>query len=176
MKRLLLLFSILICTTSGCFWPFTSQKRVESVPAVSDGVSVEVLDAALLKKGGKLYFMPFSAGADAEAGDTLDRVALMMVKGVSDALSEGGSGFVLVDGQDAANADVVIRGHIEQFKLQGTFKKTVLIKVRGDVRAVRENENIIALVYAERQAEDPGAGADKVAYDFGYAIARRISE
>ncbi len=179
MNKLILSLILLVFAASGCFWPFRTQQRVPpSAPAISDGVSVEVLDPSPLRRGGKFYFMPFSAGDEAEAGAVVDRVALMMIKGASDALAEGG-GFVLVSGDDAVNADIVLSGHIEQLKSLGHFKKKLVMKARGDVRIQNPKGvqgAVVALVFSHSEARDRGKGMDQAAYNMGYAIAKKLME
>ncbi len=159
---------------SGCFWPFSGGKS-HVIPALAgSGISVEVLDTAPLTAGARVSFMPFSAGADAEAGEALDHVSLMILKGFSDGLSQEGR-FTLVSGNDAAGADIVVRGHIEEFKTLGHFSKTTLITVRGDAR-VSKNENVTAVIYARQKVAAVAGKVDQAAYDIGSAIAQKLSE
>ena len=134
MNKLLACALILLFAAQGCFWPFTGGKSLASPSVVDDATSVEVLGAAPFQGVKKVYFEPFAAGTDVPAGDAFDHLALMMVKGFLDG-SAGRGRFILVSGDDAGTADLVIKGHIEGFKRRGYFTKTVLMKVRGDIRS-----------------------------------------
>ncbi len=174
MKKTWILPAVLSLSLSGCFWPFSGGKsHVGQAPAGS-GISVEVLDPSALSGGGRVSFMPFSAGADAEAGGTLDHLSLIMLKGFSDGLSQG-SRFVLVSGNDASGADIVIRGHIEELRTQGHLKKMASITVRGDAR-LSKNESVAAVIYARQKVPAVAGKMDQAAYDIGSAIAEKLSE
>ncbi len=138
-----------------------------------DGISVEILDPVTISKVKKIYFEPLGPGPDAEAGDLLDHLALMIVKGFSDA-STGGR-FVLVSGDDSSGADAVIKGHVEEFKVRGHLKKMATIKVRADLRLVSDDE-VVALMYAEREFKIKGKNSSEVAYNIGHAMAQKLSE
>lgn len=167
---------LLICSfvLSGCFWPFAARKGQTELVRAGDGISVEVLDPALLSDGGRICFMLFSAGADAAAGEALDHVSLMMLKGFSDGLSPGGR-FTLVSCNDANAADIVIRGHIDEFRTRGYFNKTVFITARGDAR-LSKNENIVAVIFARQKVAAVVAKVDQAVYGMGSSIARQLSE
>ena len=174
MPRITVLLLILVLTVPGCFWPFSGGSRPVAPAASDEGVSVEVLAGPSFDEVRKIYFEPFSAGPEAEAGEGLDRLALMMVKGFSDETGAGGR-FVLVAGDEASTADAVIRGRIETFNARGHLRKKVLMKVRGDLRSAPDNE-VLALLYAQREFRDTREGPGLAAYDIGRIIARELSE
>jgi hypothetical protein len=175
MNKLLLCLVVLVFSASGCFWPFSSGKPSVVRASVDTGVSVEMLNVSALQKVKKIYFEPLSAGAQAEASDALDRLALMIIKGFSDASDARGGRFVLVSGDDVSSADVVIKGHIEELKVRGQFKKMALMKIRADVRSVSENE-VLALIYAQREVKSKGKNVDQAAYSIGFSIAEKLLE
>ena len=164
---------VLMLTVCGCFWPFSSGHRRLVSTVVDDGVSLEVLNAGLLQKAKKIYFEPLSAGADAEAGEALDRLALMVIKGFSDDLA--GGRLVLVSGDDAASADIVIKGHIDEFKVQGHLSKVVSMKIHADVRSVPQDE-VLALFFAKREFKDKSGYVDQSAYNVGHVMAQKLLE
>jgi len=175
MKKISVVISLFVLLgLSGCLWPFSGGHKNPEAGVVPVSVSVEVLNPARLKTGGKLYFAPFSAGVDAPAGEAIDRMALMMVKGASDILATG-SRFVLVSGDDAASADIVVRGRIETFRPKGGFKRGVVMEVRGDVRGAH-GEEVLALIYDHRDAADALKSADQAAYAVGYAIGEKLQQ
>lgn len=159
---------------SGCIWPFSSLRpRSAMVGNVPEVVSLEVLDPVALKNAGKVYFMPLSAGQDAEAGDALDRVALMMVKGCSDAFDQSGQ-LKMLAGDEAGDADLVIKGRMETLKLVGGGR-LLAMKVRVDVRAA-STDQVLAVVYAQREAAGRQVNADQASYDIGYALGQKLTQ
>ena len=187
MKKIFILIPALVVVLSGCWWPWTgaratggaaaslgSARGTDGKVAVSDGVRVDVLDPVPLKAGGKVFFMPLSAGNDAEAGGQLDHFSLMMVKGFADALAEGG-GFVLVSGDDAPQADIVIKGHIEKLAFAGSFHRMASVTVRADVRFARSGE-VCALIDVGRKMDADKKSLDLAAYNMGFAIAKKMSQ
>jgi hypothetical protein len=173
MKRWLVL-AMITMTCAGCMWPFGGRRHALSSAGLNDGVSIEVLNAPVLHAVKKVYFMPLSAGADAEATQELDRLALVMVKGFAEAASRGAI-FELVSGDDAVHADILIKGHVEEYKVRGHFKKTVTLKVRADVRDAR-NDDVIALVYAQRVCPKKQRDLELAFYEMGYSLAGRLSQ
>jgi superfamily II helicase len=98
----------------------------------------------------------------------------MMGKGFSDGLA-GVQSYKLVSGDDAAQADLLIKGHIEQYKLVGHFSKKAMIKVRGDVRLASTGK-VVALIFVQRQVASRGQSVDKEFYDIGRVMAAKLSE
>jgi hypothetical protein len=174
MNRLLACAVIVLFAASGCFWPFSKGRQPVSPPAIDDGISVEILNVPSMQKVRKIYFEPLSAGSDAEAGDMLDRLALMIIRGFFDALGDG-SRFILVPADDAAKADVVIKGRFEEFKVRGHLKRKVSMKIRADVRSASDDE-VLALIYAQREFRDKKKNSDEAAYNMGYVVAQKLSE
>ncbi len=168
------IFLLLLPAISGCLWPFAVKNKNVTGPLSSGAVSVGVLNPDLLMKGGKIYFLPFSAGVDAQAGEALDRLSLMMVKGASDALEEGGR-FSLLPGDMAGNADITVKGRIETFGPKGGFRRGLFMAVRGEVRLVRTNETM-ALIYGQKDIVNVKNGADQAAYAIGFDIGKKLSQ
>lgn len=174
MKRPFLYIIVFTLFVSGCIWPFSGARKTVTPSVAGDIVSFEVIDADAVSKGGQLYMMPFEAGVDAVAGDVLDRFSLLMVKGLSDGLADGRK-FTVLSGDDASKADSVIKGHIEQFKVRGSFQKKATIKVRGDLR-MTSTDQVVALIYAQREVLVSGQNVDKEFYNIGVAMASKLSQ
>ena len=174
MNKLSAFLFVLLFTACGCLWPFSGGRHHAAPVAVDDGISVEVLGGLSFEKVRKIYFEPLSAGLDAEAGEALDRFALMMVKGFSEGAVRGGR-FTLVPGDGASTADAVIKGRIEAFKVRGHLKRTVLMRARADLRAVSDDE-VLALVYVQRAFRDAPKDSDQAAYNIGYTLAQELSQ
>ncbi len=156
---------------SGCVWPFSGGRVRPAPPA--EGVSVEFIGPdSSMQAGGKIYFMPLAAGADAEAGEALDRLALMIIKGFADALAGGGK-FVLTTDNDA---DMVVIGHIDEFRTRGRFKKTASLKVTAELHKVNAGAgtSVVARIHGRRQVPGVKKDIDRAAYDIGYGAGARL--
>jgi hypothetical protein len=173
----LLLSAVLLVWCSGCLWPFTSAKPV-SLTTTPTAIQVEVLRPDLLAKYGKLAFIPFAAGVDAEAGPQLDHLALVMVKGASDMLKDSSSSIQMIDQGDPDTADMVLDGHIEDFHASGGWttmgpgKKAGVLVIKAEVRDRRTNE-ILALISGRKEFRI-AKEAEALAYSIGSEIAGQL--
>lgn len=173
MKRWLISVLALVLMTAGCSWSLPFFHRFAKPPVLDDGISFQVLDPSAFRKVHKICFEEFSAGEDAQAGDALDRLALMIIKGFSDVLQERGH-LTLLPGDRAAEADAVVKGSIEGVKVRGWFfRKKIFIKLRADVRSMMRDE-VLALVYVSREFRKKGRNSDQAAYDIGHAMAEKF--
>ncbi|MBF0619958.1 MAG: hypothetical protein HQL19_07315 [Candidatus Omnitrophica bacterium] len=174
MKNLLILCVLCSLISTGCLW-FSGQRPSVAMPAAS----VEILRPDLLLKSQTFFFEPFSAGDKAEASLQLDRMALFMVKGVSDALLEGASPLRLVAAEKSAEADLVLRGHIEEFSVAGGWKKVFFQKeqavlvVRGELVS-RATGDVVAVIYGRKKWRTDGHDTDQTAYQAGQDIGRKL--
>lgn len=151
----------LSCLTAGCGWFSGKPKAAASlsieVPAplkfVRDG---KVVDAKPLKDGGKIVVISFKAGAGVEATDQLDQTALMLVKGIVDLLHKEGAPFEVLTGENAADADFIIKGHITKFKKPSFVNRWILlnrnigIEVEGRMLEARSNRTILVFAHGQR--------------------------
>ena len=163
---------------SGCLWPFRSTMPSASSNTPASSILVEVLRPDLLAKGRKLVFVPFTAGVNAEAGQRLDRLALMIVKGASDTFQGISSPIQMIDQGDPDAADMVLEGRIEDFQTSGGWKalgigrKDGVMVLKGEVRERLTNE-ILVLISGRREFRE-AKDADAVAYDVGHGIAEQL--
>jgi hypothetical protein len=170
----------ILLTCSGCLWPFGANKPVVSGSVPAPAISVEVLQPKILANGGKLVFIPFTAGADAEAGRPLDRLSLMIVKGASEALRGGSSLIQMIDQGDPNAADMVLDGHIEEFRsakggnLVGMGKRPGVVVIKAEVRA-RHTNAVLARISGRREFRD-NKQTEPLALDVGRQIAVRLIE
>jgi hypothetical protein len=175
MSKVFLAFLIFCMTVSGCFWSSSKPK-----PGVEHAktMSVEVLRSDILAKGGAVLVEPFKAGSDAEATPALDRFALLIVKGAADALDNEGGRLSYKASDGPGNADFVIEGHIDQFRIPGTmdkmmFKKDATVRIKGELKDIQSGE-IIALVYDQRKAINDPKGEEMAAYAIGVDMVREL--
>ncbi len=80
-----------------------------------------------MHKGGTLGLSAFKAGPGAEANDQLDKLSLMLIKGIRDVLTQRTTVWHIADaGQD--NVDFVLDGYIEELSQSGKFSRLILRK------------------------------------------------
>lgn len=173
---LCLLLFMVVLSSSGCLW--FGKKGPE--PA-NDGVSIQVIEDSLWTSGGALVMIPFTPGTDAEAGPKVDRIALSIVKGFSDAFSSNPdkqARFRLLTGEDVGRARYVIAGRIEEYdtgshwRSIGIGKKDISLKIKGELRD-RETGQVVALIFAYRSFRN-AQDTDAVAYTLGNALGQKV--
>lgn len=101
---------LLLCLTAGCVWVAPKDTAGMKTHPLPQGQ--KILNAERLQKGGRMVVVPFRAGVGVEATDELDKIALMIVKGVADLLKKEGAHFEVMTGENADQADFLIQGHI----------------------------------------------------------------
>jgi hypothetical protein len=176
--KYILISGAILLTSSGCLWPFGSNRSSVSGSVPAPAILVEILQPKILANGGKLVFIPFTAGADAEAGQQMDRLSLMIVKGASDAFQEGPSSIQVIDQGDPDAADMILEGHIEEFRSVRSRKPIGLGKIPGvvvikaEVRARHTNE-VLALISSRREFRD-NRKVESLALDVGRQIAEQL--
>ena len=111
-RLVILSFSLLIlcgCATGRVKHP--PKKKISQEP--ESEYSAKVLRPAFLKKeGATLIVVPFTAGTGVEADNDLDRLSLMIVKGIIDTLNKDGKHFKILAAEEADKADFIIQGHV----------------------------------------------------------------
>ena len=163
---------------AGCAWkryvPFMGPKPSAS----KEVVSIQVIREDLWRTGGPIAILPFVPGDRVEAGRAFDRAALMIIKGASDTFASGGSHFLTVTDNSAASAMFVMEGGIDRFEATrkwwkcGLGKKKIVIRIKAQVYERRTGE-VVALVFVYKTARGARI-TDKITYDLGCAIARKM--
>ena len=107
----LLIFPFFVC---GCiFFPHKKPSPLQEVKESGSDFSAKVTRGWLLKKEGmSLMIVPFTAGVGVVADKDLDRLSLMIVKGIMDTLQKQNTPFKILPASQAQDADFVVRGHI----------------------------------------------------------------
>ncbi|MCA9407640.1 MAG: hypothetical protein KC733_03035 [Candidatus Omnitrophica bacterium] len=167
---------VFICfLIQGCGW--FSRQSSPRIQNDIDKAQYRIVNEKRLRAGGKLLVVPFRAGADVEANEELDHIALMFVKGLSEVLMENESPFEIVMADQAAAADFIIVGHIIDIDHSSRFgkwvgkKEKVSLSVKGKLL---ERSTDKALFYFEDAREE-----DRVLVDhkqLGYIVGHRIGE
>ncbi len=123
MRNLLFLLAFAI-VCSGCFWQ--AQVKPQEKPF---NVVFNCADAGLLKAGGKIAFTPFKAGAQAAADDQLDRVSLIIIKGITDRLAQSKTSLAVVTPQE--EPDLVFGGYVDELAQNSRYQRLVLRRGKG---------------------------------------------
>ncbi len=169
---------ILLCL-SGC--NFFSKRSVQSrlvQPVLGQEVAMTVIREDLWSTGGKLVFIPFIPGSRAEAGQLVDRLSLMILKGAIEAFSDKSGVFQLMTEEDVNLAELILDGRIEEFSLAGKWsgvglgRKESTLTVKGEIRE-RRTGAVVAIIFASRSFKKL-KDSDQVAYALGRAIAEKV--
>ena len=113
------------------------HKKVHKSEVVEQKSSVtgSVLDSQLLVQGGNIALVPFKAGPNAEATDELDRLSLMIIKGIQDSLEHQKTSLHVVDAADG-QPKIALQGYIEEYSKTGNLSRMMM----------RPNKNSLSLV------------------------------
>ena len=156
-RLVVFIFSLLIlcgCATGGKKHP--SAKKISREP--KSEYSAKILRPAFLKKdGASLVVVPFTAGIGVEADSDLDRLSLMIVKRIIDALNKDGKHFKILPAEEADKADFIIQGHIthpenlERHRVWMFSAKEVSLSIEARM-AERKTGNLILIYSRELSA------------------------
>ncbi len=140
-----------------------------------------IANAELLTQGRNIAFMPFRAGVDAEATVLLDKIALRIVKGISDAFSNDRTGkhthFTILTVDDSKNADIHVKGYVTSMKQSSKFQKWFLLgekkvlSVSGKLTDVKTGETLVVFSDQEETTQN-----DEGYHELGYRIGGNIGQ
>jgi len=160
--------------------PKESQKQPEATAStfIDKG---SIINAQKLQQGRKIVIIPFTAGEGAESTDELDRVALMIIKGVSDAFNNDKTGkhthFTILTAENSKEADLRIKGHITEMGKPSKLKRLVLLSgkrklgIEGKITDIQTGETIVIFNdHAQSQTEDDDYK------QLGYNIGKNIGQ
>jgi len=121
-KSFLLIVLVLFC--SGCIHFFGKSKVTADVekPLVTSSKVFRLDD---LQKGGTFAIYPFSAGVGVVSDQDLERLALHIVKSLSEELTKANGALQVYSVEDRGSADLVLKGRITQ---RVDRNKVVLVK------------------------------------------------
>jgi len=77
----------------------------------------------ILRSGGRVVIVPFSAGPDVSASDELNQAALVMIRGMMDGFDARDGRFQVVDQRWEGRPDLLITGRVERFEIEGKWKR-----------------------------------------------------
>lgn len=172
-----ILLIVLITSFFGCF---SSTPKNEKPTNFTLGIPTgKIIDRATFAKGGSVAILPFKAGEQATANPQLDRIALMIAKGVIDYLNEQRTPYRVLTTQDQGNPDMIIDGYIQDFKRPGTISRWVFrdkgtrLSVSGQMTLAKTKERVMVFQTAKTMVDPKKDGLD-VAYQTGQDLGRFI--
>ncbi len=177
------IFFILVCLLTGCSWIHSKKKdisnRDESIwKEMGSAQFVEtgkIVNPQRIANGGNLLIIPFRAGPDVEANDNLDKITLMIIKGVSDIIEENDANLKVLVAQNAQDAEFIIDGHITHVDASTKMNKLILRKnnitlsVKGQM--VDRNTGELIAVFTDTLVSNKKEENHR---QLGYAIGRNI--
>lgn|SRR3989338_6819558 len=104
---------------------YGSWRKASDASRAQLGVSGKVIQPDRLQKGGYLWIVPFSAGIAVEASDEVDRLAMMIIRGLTETFEQYQSNFKIIFNEDNQRGDFILEdissGWISRLKLRGGF-------------------------------------------------------
>ena len=177
---------VILLLYPGCAWFAPTQGSPGALDATQDrpgrvaGVQTgKILDDQLLRQGGKVLIVPFKAGVNVAADDELDKIALMMVKGIAEALMEKGATFEILGPDRAREADFIVSGYVTGVGQSSRFsrwmfeKPCVSLQVEGRIIQAASQKNV-AVFTDEERADSRKKDHKQLGYDIGKDIGRFI--
>lgn len=176
MLRVLKIFPIVILF--GC-----TSVQVKTAPVSQPQKLVEVntvIDKEALQKGGRLLIVPFKAGAGVAADEETNRISLMFVKGMSEAV-ESGFSFKLASSVTAQDFDFILKGYITEISqssgpkrwFSGSKRKS--LGIEGKI--VEYKTDHVVYHFSRRQVlEDKEKDLKSVAYDLGREVGQFVNQ
>lgn len=172
-------FSIfLIIFLSGCSWFKIKQTLPpESTQFVQTG---RVLEPTILKRGGRIAIVPFTAGEKVEAGALSDRVSLMIVKGIADVFQQRSNNlFEVVTSENVKDVDFIFEGHLTDLKKASRVNKLLLkgskIDLGLDGKIITRDDGITVAIFSDyRENTNKEIDHSQLGYIVGQDIARYI--
>jgi hypothetical protein len=182
------------CTTFKKLNPFSSkpslgtqisqeeleEKELDGVQLLASAASLKdarVVDLERLKQGGKVVVLPFKAGVGVEANKELDKIALMIIKGVSEILEREVGKITVVFDEEAEDADLIIKGHVTEKRLPGKLRKWVLLNknivLAVDGKMIDRNTGQTVLVFSDKHQINLKEGNF---LQLGYTIGQNIGQ
>lgn len=127
------------------------ESDQESFPVAAE-IYVEkgkIINAQRLRQGANVVVIPFKAGVNVAADDRLERVALMIVKGMADVF-DGGSEkrFQILTAEKVSDADLVVQGHVTNIQGPSKVRRWIMLKgfkvlrVEGEVVDKQTGETV----------------------------------
>ena len=160
-----------LCFPGCSYLCIKKPAEPQAIPFVRHG---KIIQKDRLAEGGRLLIVPFNAGEGAAASDELDRLSLLIVKGISSVLGDGQSSFFLVFAGEADTADRLIQGHVVRMGTEGGWifwKRKKFIGVEGQL-IDRTDHRVILEFSHYRETVQKDQPLDSLALLIGEVIGR----
>lgn len=181
------LFTYMICLScivvlSSCVFGGKKTKAPKTVvPVETEQASVTgtVLDAQVLAQGGTIALVPFKAGPGAEATDELDRISMMMIKGIRETMALKGEALKVVEPAEESPR-IAMQGYIEEYSKTGRLKRLMLrpnqssLRVTGEVWLISNGQRLLSFS-TDKRFYPKKEKVLNVAYALGREIGTYIS-
>lgn len=153
------------------------KKTIEQNAASMSG---SVVDEALLLEGGDLALVPFKAGSKAEANDELDRLSMMVLKGIKESLDENDQNISLhVVNETEAKPQIVLEGYFEEYSKTNRVSRMMMhpnkstLTLEGDLWLVSTGKRLLTFSIKKKFNPKKEKSMD-IAYAMGKEIGRFI--
>lgn len=156
-----------LCGLAGCAWfkgAGSAKTAQEQSAGMHRGISFirdgKVLDAQRVRAGGKLLIVPFTAGVGVEADVLLDKIALMIVKGMAEVLKDEASRFEVLVSENAQEADFVIRGHVTEMNKASRIRRwipgnrEISLGIEGQMTDAGNRETLLVFTHGIKARSD----------------------
>ena len=174
MKRIVCVLCVsFLFSLTGCSW--FKHKPVEQPRIVARVNSGKILNDKRLKEGGNIVILPFKAGAGVEATDELDKLSLMIVKGIADTLTNQSNNFNILVSENANKADLILEGHITSLRQPSKLNRLILRKKKKDLgvkgKMIDRTTGQTLMIFSHTQeSKNPKANDQDLAYQLGTNI------
>ena len=156
--KIILVTPLIVVSIAGCALIPTKKfsHHNKKSPAL---YSANVMRPALLKEGASVVVVPFTAGTDVEATQDLQRVSLMVLKGIVGTLQNDNIHLKVFSSEDAGKADLVIQGHITRRESSvGSSKKWLFhskaVVLALEARVMERKTGDLVLIFSQEQKAD----------------------
>ena len=160
----------------SCSWfPQKPAPNDKFIPIYSG----RVLNAKEDLRSAKVLIVPFKAGEGVESTGELDKVSLMIVKGIAEALDAGGLSIENLSEKNQGEAQYVIQGHIMRYQSPSKikrimpFQRAVVLSVKGKMMKVGSRRPVLVFE-EEQQAKDRKNDGKYLGYVAGQNIGKFI--
>ncbi|MCA9401837.1 MAG: hypothetical protein KC713_09430 [Candidatus Omnitrophica bacterium] len=178
MKHLVQSFCVfLLFTSTGCLWMNEEPNTVVKAGPSYDIDRSHVINADIFQRAEKIAVVPFNPGPGIPANEELDRISLMIVKGVAETINQQSSGLEVLVDENVGSAELILEGHITEVTKASLFKKMTLrsqergVSVKGRLIDRKTGEPILVFTDTKEALEDK-----ELLEDIGERIGRSIGQ
>jgi len=130
------------------------------MPEASQAVQGRILDKDRFLIGGNLLLVPFSAGPGVAETDKTERMALMMVKGLTETVRSSALRWHVLNASDAGDADIILHGYITAVRSPSKWNllggDRIYLAVEGKVTDARTGDFLAEFRHSVEGRPDEG--------------------